>query len=100
MKVIERATMPNGTKIIIEDWREDYSFINTLNITAFPIMQTAPKSKKLYFTKPGETFRAEISRGWENNDEVYAAFESLKNGQKNLIDYADQFREAWAAECL
>lgn len=92
--------MPDGTKIIIEDWREVYSFINTLNITAYPIMKQFPKSRKLYWSTPGAVFRVEIGRGWGNNDEVNAAFEGLKNGQKTLLDYAGQFSDPWCAECL
>ena len=100
MKVIERAIMPDGTKIQIEDWKEDYSCFNTLSIAAYPIMQRLPQSKKLYFQESGKPFRVDINRGWENDEEVKKAFENLKNGTNEIKDFANQFWHLWCAECL
>lgn len=37
MKVLERAKTPEGFDIQIEDWEEDYSFMNIHSLTAYPI---------------------------------------------------------------
>ena len=100
MQVIERAIMPDGTKIQIEDWKADYSCFDTLSIAAYPIMQRLPQSIKLYFQESGKPFRVDINRDWKNDEEVRKAFEDLKNGIKSIKDFADQFWNLWCAECL
>lgn len=100
MKIIERATMPDGTKIQIEDWTKDYSCFNTLSIAAYPIMQRLPQSHKLYFHESGKPFRVDINRDWKNDDEVKKAFSELQNGIKEVKDFANQFWDSWCAECI
>lgn len=100
MKVIERAIMPDGTKIQIEDWTKDYSCFKTLSIAAYPIMQRLPQSKRLYFHESGRPFRVDINRDWKNDDEVKKAFSELQNGIKEVKDFANQFWDSWCAECI
>lgn len=100
MKVIERAIMPDGTKIQIEDWKADYSCFDTLSIAAYPIMQRLPQSINLYYQESGKPFRVDINRDWKNDEEVRKAFEDLKNGIKAIKDFANQFWNMWCAECL
>lgn len=100
MKIIEKATTPNGIKIILEDWKKDYSCFNTLSIAAYPIMQKLPQSRPLFYHTPGNPFRVDINRGWANDDEVKKAFEDLRNGIKEIKDFANQFWDLWNAECL
>lgn len=100
MKIIERATMPDGTKIQIEDWTKDYSCFNTLSIAAYPIMQRLSQSHKLYFHESGKPFRVDINRDWKNDDEVKKAFSELQNGIKEIKDFANQFWHSWCAECI
>lgn len=100
MKVLEKAIMPDGTKIQIEDWKEDYSCFDTLSIATYPITQRLPQSKKLYFHESGRPFRVDINRGWNNDEEVKKAFENLKNGKKSVKDFSGQFWDLWNAECL
>lgn len=93
MKIIEKTTMPNGTKIQLEDWTEDntpeYPDTYGFTIGAYP---TARNNYR--FTRRNETFRLDISankyRNYTNED-VKADFESLKNGTKQLNDLSDYF---------
>lgn len=95
MKVIERAVMPNGTEIQLEDWSEDntkeYPDLHGLEIGAYPI---AKNTTKYRWVESGEKFRLHIPmnqyRGY-SNDDVKADFEALKSGEKSLEDLADHF---------
>lgn len=100
MKILEKALTPDGTKIQIEDWREDYSCFSTLSIGAYPIMKRLPQSQKLYWHKPGEKVRISIDRGFNNDQEVINAFEDLKTGKKSIKDFSNHFWDLWTAECL
>ena len=95
MKIIERATMPDGTEIQLED-RSDkntqqFSDLYGLTIAAYPI---AKNTGKYGWIRSGETFRISISQnkytGYFNED-VRADFEALKNGTKSLKDLAEHF---------
>lgn len=95
MKVIERATMPDGTKILLEDWSdkntEQFPDLYGLTIAAYPI---AKKTGKYRLVRSGETFRISISQNkytGYSNDNVQADFEALKNGTKTLEDLAAHF---------
>lgn len=95
MKVIERATMPNGTIILLEDWSDkntkEFPNLYGLTIGAYPIAQRTGKYKLI---EGGETFRISISQNkYQNysNDDVQADFEALKNGTKSLEDLAVHF---------
>lgn len=87
MKVLERATTPDGTKIQIEDWKKDYSCFNVLNIATYPIAKNTSKYK---WIEGGKTFRLDI-RGFNNDEEVKQAFDDLVNGVKQITDFANQF---------
>ena len=83
--------MPNGVKIQLEDWSEDYPDIFSLQIGAYPI---AKCSGKYGLVLSGEHFRLTISSNKYCNytdDDVNADYESLLNGQKSLEDLSDYF---------
>ena len=95
MKVIEHATMPDGTEILLEDWSdkntEQFPDLYGLTIAAYPI---AKNTGKYGWIRSGETFRISISQNkYQNysNDDVQADFEALKNGTKSLEDLAVHF---------
>ena len=74
MKVLQRAQMPDGTKIVREEWSENYSFeAYGSMIAAFPR------------NRHGETFRAH--KDFESTEEAEKAFNALKNGDKTLADF-------------
>ena len=95
MNVVERAVIPNGTEIQLEDWREnntkEYPDLYGLIIGAYPIAKNTGKHR---WIESGQTFRLDISmnqyRGY-SNDDVKADFEALKSGEKSLEDLADHF---------
>lgn len=95
MKVIERATMPDGTEILLEDWSdkntEQFPDLYRLAIGAYP---TAKNTGKYRWIRSGETFRLYIPQNKYTgyfNDDVRADFEALKNGTKSLEDLAAHF---------
>lgn len=85
MKIIEKATMPNGTKILLEKWDDGFA------IGAYPI---AKNNSKYGFINRGENFRLTISNNKYINytsENVKADFEALKSGNKTLEDLAKYF---------
>jgi len=98
MKVLERATMPDGTKIQIEDWTEDYTCFDTLSIAAYPRSERLPRSRKSWVV-PGEEFRVSIDK-FKRNKDTEQAFEALRNGTKAVKDFADYFWDPWHIEML
>lgn len=95
MKVIERATIPDGTEIYLEDWidknTEQFPDLYGMQIGAYPI---AKNTGKYGWVRSGEKFRISISQnkytGYSNED-VQADFEALKSGEKTLEDLAAHF---------
>ena len=95
MKVIERAVMPNGIEIQLEDWSNhntsEYPDLYGLQIGAYPIAKNTGKYRLI---EGGQTFRLSISMnqytGYTNKD-VKADFEALKSGEKSLEDLAAHF---------
>lgn len=95
MKVIEHATMPDGTIILLEDWSdkntEQFPDLYGMQIGAYPI---AKNTGKYGWIRSGETFRISISQNnYQNysNDDVRADFEALKSEKKKLEDLAAHF---------
>ncbi len=95
MKVIERAVMPNGTEIQLEDWIDkntpEYPDLYGLQIGAYPIAKNTGKHR---WIEGGQMFRISISMNQHtgySNDDVKADFEALKSGEKSLEDLAPHF---------
>lgn len=95
MKVIERAIMPDGTNILLEDWSdkntEQFPDLYGLTIAAYPIAQRTGKYRLI---EGGKKFRISISQNkytGYSNDDVRTDFEALKSGTKSLEDLATHF---------
>ena len=95
MKVLEKATTPNGIEIQLEDWSdkntEEYSDLYGLVIGAYPIAKNTSKYKLVV---SGEKFRLHIATNkYSNysNDDVKLDFEALKSGEKTLEDLSEHF---------
>lgn len=93
MKIIEKATMPNGTEIQLEDWSEkntaEYPDLYGLVIFAYPIAKNSSN-----FIRSGEKFALVIPENkYHNysNDDIRADFEALKSGEKSLEDLSEHF---------
>ena len=77
MKVLERATMPDGTKIQIEDWSEDYSFHSFADlVAAYPVARNSIGKRR---------FRATCQ--FESDLQASEAFYAIKSGEKSLDDF-------------
>lgn len=88
MKVIKRSTMPDGTKIQIEDWKNGYTIFKTLSIAAYPV---AKADSEYNIIKKNTTFRLDMSTGFTSDEEVNKIFDDLENGKINLIDLSSHF---------
>ena len=91
MEVLKRAEMPNGTKIQIENWKNDYDFIKTINIAVYPIAQRGSEANK--------TFRLELE-DFESDKEVQDIFEKLEKGKIELTELTNYFRSGSKDEYL
>ena len=58
MKILEKATTPDGIDIQIEDWSDNYSFMNILSIGVYP---TAKQSDTVWII-PNERFRMSLDK--------------------------------------
>lgn len=93
MKVIEYATMPNGTEIVLEDWTEnnssEYPNLYGYAIGAFPIAKNTGR-----YVKGGEKFRLDISMNpyvGYTNEMVLEDFKALKSGTKCLENLSERY---------
>lgn len=95
MEIIERAVMPNGTEIRLEDWSShntlEYPDLYGLTIGAYPIAKNSGKGR---WVESGKRFRLTISSnnnsGYSNNA-IKADFATLKKGKRHLEDLAARF---------
>ena len=95
MKILEKATLKDGTQIQLEDWREHntekYPNLYGLVIACYPIAKNTSKWK---WVEGGRKFRLDISTNqYKNytNDNVRSDYECLKNGTKILQDLSAHF---------
>lgn len=89
MKVIRKSNTPNGTNIQIEDWREKYPFIKTLEIAVYP---KAKNTSKYGWVKNNEKFRLGLVN-FNSDEEVETIFEKLESGEIVLEELTEHFRE-------
>ena len=80
MEVVIRSTMPDGTKIQIENWKRDFPGVfTTYTLAAYP------KSKVDHnFIRKNESFRLDMCREFQSDDEVRDTYEKLKRGEITL----------------
>ena len=104
MKVIDRAVMPNGTKIQLEDWSEynsaEYPTLYGYEIGAYPEAQRTSKGHMIH---GGERFRLSISQNLYagyTDEMVLKDYEALKSGEKSLEDLAAHFWNGKADQWL
>ena len=88
MKILEKATTPDGIDIQIEDWSDTYSFMNILRIGAYPIA----KQSDTVWIIPNERFRMSLDK-FKSDSETLEVFIKLKNGNYELEDLTEHFEE-------
>ena len=94
MKWAKESLMKDGTKIRIEDWSEDYCFLNPFDrVVAYPICKKTISP----YIKEEETFRLELS--FSSKKESENAFESLITGKKVFSDYLKNIDKKYH-ECI
>lgn len=87
MKIIQKSKMPDGTIIQIEDWREDYTHIKTLQIGAYP---KAKNTSNNNIIEANSKFRLDLV-GFKNNKEVEDIFNKLEKGIIKLEHLQEHF---------
>lgn len=86
-QILRRDTMPNGTRIQIEDWKEVYPTVEkTIKIAAYPTAKNGG-----YWISRGDTFRLDISRGFSTDNEVEYIYNGLISGDVTLEDLAEHY---------
>ena len=89
MKVILTGKMPDETKIQIEDWTENYPEIfTTYGIAAYP---KAKASSKWGWVERGRTFRLDMNKDWNNQEEVLNTFGKLQRGEISLEELDNHY---------
>jgi len=95
MKIIERAVMPNGTEIQLEDWREHNSEkcpdLYGFEIGAYPV---ARRTGKYRLVRERDNFRLSIASNIYSGytiEQLKADYEALKSGDITLEDLAPHF---------
>jgi hypothetical protein len=89
MKIIKKSEMPDGTRIQIEDWSKDYPRIYPTSscIGCYPIAKVSDEK----WIKSGKTFR--VALDFESLEETEKAFNSLRSGTRNIIDFKSHFQD-------
>lgn len=87
MKILQKGITPDGINIQIEDWKENYSCFNTLTIGTYPIA----KNSNSIWIKVGKTFRLDLNRLFNSDDEVYETFKNLEEGKVTLEELSKHF---------
>lgn len=95
MQILNKAVMPDGTKIQLEDWHDEntkeYPDLHGYTIGAYPI---AKNTNNRGWIRNGEPFRLTIAQNKYRNytdENVLSDYEALKIGYKTLADLREYF---------
>lgn len=85
-KIVEKAAMPDGAHIQIEDWHPCYDFEPTCGtLAAYPIARETDVTSKMGYPERGRTFRLEL--WFKTEEQTRQAFADLLSGKKSLKDF-------------
>lgn len=110
MRILAKGTMPDKTRIQIEDWSEDIPSLHAKNdvVAAYPIAkQSATRSEYVgisgmpsvwEYPQRYRTFR--LALRFPSSVDAETAYNNLLNGNAVLLDYADYMEEKKYAKCL
>lgn len=97
MTVVKTGAMPDGTKVQIEDWSENYDFIPpSSTIAAYAV-------SKWTIGRPFGPRAGEINRfqfDFADKTETENAFAELISGEKSLADFKGKLNRPEYATCL
>lgn len=88
MRIVNKGVMPDGTKIQLEDWSEDYPFYAPVaHIAAYPIAKESRDRAGVWcYPERRKPFRLSFYFGMDTSAEL--AFLSLLDGEKGLADFS------------
>lgn len=100
MRIVKKDIMPDGTKIQLEDWSEDYSCFAPIDcISAYPVSKMSiKKARGYYYPVVNEKFRCSFHFGIDRSAEL--AFVDLAMGNISLLDIAEFLWYPWQKQCL
>lgn len=85
MVILAKARMPDGTKIQLEDWAEDFNY-PSFTVGTYPI---ARNTSKWAWVKKGENFRLSLEF-FKDKGKAEQVFQELQDG-KPLEEYEEFF---------
>lgn len=107
MRIIKKGIMPNGTKIQIEDWSEDFNcFSRCGTVAAYPIAKASIQKSEKYNSIWGATYYPEVHRKFRASFNfecgIFAeqVFDKLISGENQLKDFAEYMDHPEYALCL
>ena len=97
MEVLEVGEMPDGTKIQLEDWHGEFSFIpRASTLAAYPVSKIDMDGQ--FAPKKGRKLR--VSFNFESEMEARQAFRELARGTKQLLHFNEFINDPRKIECL
>jgi hypothetical protein len=97
MKVLKKGIMKDGTDIQIEEWNENYNFMQYGSTIA-----SYPKSKSNHegscSPKLNQIYR--FSFDFKSNEETEKAYNSLLDGTKTLSDFKEFLSDKKYSDCI
>lgn len=97
MKVLDKGIMLDGTSVQIEDWKEDYSFMQYgSTLASYPISKQTLKGS--FSPNLGRKFRCEFN--FSSHEEAKNALNELTKGNKTLFDYKDFIQDRELLNCI
>jgi hypothetical protein len=97
MKVLQTGIMPDGTKIQIEEWNENYSFMPySSTIASYPKSKVSHEGT--YAPKQNKIYRFQFD--FKSEEETKNVFNELLAGTKQLIDYKANLYDLRYTDCI
>lgn len=97
MKIIQVDILPCGKKVQTEHWHSNAHINIPIDIVAaYPIAKESLPGE--FAPKRGRLFRLSID--FDSKEEAAEAFEEIRTGKKQLLDYKNQFQNKEFIDCL
>lgn len=87
MKVLQKGTLPDGTKIQIEDWSQTYANMPYAGTVATYPTATQSGDQNRFEPQRGDKFR--LAFDFESTEAAAKCFEQLTSGKMQLADFAE-----------
>ena len=89
MRIVKKGVMPNGIRMQLEDWSEDYPFFAPVaHIAAYLVARESRDREGVWrYPERGKPFRLSFYFGMDKSAEL--AFLALQDGEKALTDFSE-----------